>query len=136
MKRRLLMLAGVGCILVVLIVLWQRTDPIYEKLLLGWARVLKKQIPVTVEIDDHKLQGVRCFAEPGELDPQERIVLVEQYHKKARVVLPNRVMHATMHAVVENQLAEGIPCRADASSLLWIGSRRPGSKHGKHQPGD
>jgi len=53
-----------------------------------------------------------------ELDPQERIVLVEQYHKKARVVLPNRVLHATMHAVVENQLAEGIPVVQEALSRL------------------
>ncbi len=52
------------------------------------------------------------------LDSQERIVLVEQYHKKARVVLPNRVLHAAMHAVVENQLAEGIPVVQEALSRL------------------
>jgi len=66
MKPRLLMLAGVGCILVAMIVLWHRTDPIHKKLLLGCARVLKKQIPVTLEVDDRKIQGVRCFVEPGE----------------------------------------------------------------------
>jgi hypothetical protein len=53
-----------------------------------------------------------------ELDPQERLTLVEQYHKKARVVLPNRVLHATMHTVVENQLAEGIPVVQEALSRL------------------
>jgi hypothetical protein len=53
-----------------------------------------------------------------QLDPQERIVLAEQYHKKARVVLPNRVMHATMHAVIENQLAEGIPVVQETLSRL------------------
>jgi len=53
-----------------------------------------------------------------ELDPQERVVLVEQYHKKARVALANRVLHATMHAVVENQLAEGIPVVQEALSRL------------------
>lgn len=45
-------------------------------------------------------------------------MLVEQYHKKARVALPNRVLHATMHAVVENQLAEGIPVIQEALSRL------------------
>ena len=53
-----------------------------------------------------------------ELDPQERIALVEQYHRKARVALPNRVLHATMHAVIENQLAEGIPVVCEALSRL------------------
>ncbi len=53
-----------------------------------------------------------------ELDPQERIVLVEQYHKNARVVLPNHILHATMHAAVENQLAEGIPVVHETFSRL------------------
>ena len=40
-----------------------------------------------------------------ELDEQERILLVEQYHRRARVDLPNVKLHATIHVVVENQLA-------------------------------
>jgi hypothetical protein len=39
------------------------------------------------------------------LDEQERTLLVEQYHRKARVKLPNIAVHATIHAAVENQLA-------------------------------
>lgn len=49
--------------------------------------------------------------DPGQwlaLDEDERLILVEDYHRDARVRLPRaaRRLHATMHAVVENQLAE------------------------------
>ena len=49
--------------------------------------------------------------DPGQwlaLDEDERLILVEDYHSDARVRLPRaaRRLHATMHAVVENQLAE------------------------------
>ena len=42
------------------------------------------------------------------LDEGERIVLVEAYHREARIRLPSsrRKLHATFHVVVENQLAE------------------------------
>lgn len=41
------------------------------------------------------------------LDEMERELLVEQYHRDARVKLPKRArrLHATIHTVVENQLA-------------------------------
>ena len=39
------------------------------------------------------------------LDEQERIILVELYHRKQRIHLPNGVHHATIHVIVENQLA-------------------------------
>lgn len=41
------------------------------------------------------------------LDEQERIALAEAYHREARVELPNIRMHAAIHAVIENQIAEG-----------------------------
>ncbi len=41
------------------------------------------------------------------LDEDERVDLVEQYHRKQRIRLPNRRLHAMMHVVVENQLALG-----------------------------
>lgn len=41
------------------------------------------------------------------LDEQERIALAEAYHQAAGVKLPNIEMHATIHAVVESQIAEG-----------------------------
>jgi uncharacterized protein DUF1841 len=41
------------------------------------------------------------------LDEGERIQLVEEYHRDARIPLPKRArsLHASMHVVVENQLA-------------------------------
>jgi hypothetical protein len=41
------------------------------------------------------------------LDEAERISLVEDYHRDARIPLPKRArtLHASMHVVVENQLA-------------------------------
>jgi hypothetical protein len=39
------------------------------------------------------------------LDEQEAIMLVAQHHRRQRVPLPNETLHATTHAIVENQLA-------------------------------
>lgn len=43
------------------------------------------------------------------LDEQERIELVEAFHRSARIKLPNAKLHATFHVIVENQLAEELP---------------------------
>jgi len=43
-----------------------------------------------------------------ELDEQERILLVEQYHRRARIKLPNLKLHATFHVIVENQIAANL----------------------------
>ena len=53
-----------------------------------------------------------------DLDEQERIGLVTDYHKKKRIELPNRLVHAAFHTAVENQLAEGIPDVRDALARL------------------
>lgn len=42
------------------------------------------------------------------LDEQLRIRLAEVYHRDARVKLPNLKAHAAFHAIVENQIAEGL----------------------------
>jgi len=39
------------------------------------------------------------------LEEEERQHLIERYHRKARIRLPNVRMHAMFHVVVENQLA-------------------------------
>ena len=41
------------------------------------------------------------------LEESERLVLVEDYHRDARIRLPKRarLLHATIHTIVENQLA-------------------------------
>lgn len=46
-----------------------------------------------------------------DLDEQERIQLVEDYHRRARLPLPRarRSIHAMIHVVVENQIAASDP---------------------------
>ena len=44
-------------------------------------------------------------AEWLDLDEQERVQLVERYHSRARVDLPDLTLHATIHVIAENQLA-------------------------------
>jgi hypothetical protein len=49
-----------------------------------------------------------CAPEPElwlDLDEQERIALVEAYHRVTRSKLPNVAAHAALHAIVENQIA-------------------------------
>jgi len=41
------------------------------------------------------------------LGEQARISLAEQFHRRARIKLPNVRIHATFHAIIENQIAEG-----------------------------
>jgi hypothetical protein len=52
------------------------------------------------------------------LDEQYRTIIIERYHKKARIAMPNTVVHAGMHTIVENQLAEGTPGVQEALSRL------------------
>ena len=40
------------------------------------------------------------------IDEQERIYLVESFHRSERIRLPNIKLHAALHAIVENQIAE------------------------------
>ena len=47
-------------------------------------------------------------AEWLDLDEQQRIMLVESYHRAAGIELPNVNVHAVIQAVVENQIAAGI----------------------------
>ena len=42
------------------------------------------------------------------LDEQERIRLVESFHRGERQKLPNIKVHSTFHAIVENQIAENL----------------------------
>ncbi len=52
------------------------------------------------------------------LDESERVALVERYHRRARVRLPNRRLHAVVHVVVENQLAGRLPAAERALARL------------------
>ena len=52
------------------------------------------------------------------LDEQLRIQLAESYHRAARVKLPNVKAHAAFHAIVENQIAEGLESVVRAMARL------------------
>lgn len=52
------------------------------------------------------------------IDEAERIVLVESYHRRRRIRLPQLTVHATIHVVVENQIALGEVVVTDALARL------------------
>ncbi|MCH8980062.1 MAG: hypothetical protein IH945_12595, partial [Armatimonadetes bacterium] len=60
------------------------------------------------------------------VDEQERIILVMEHHREAGVKLPNERLHATVHVIVENQIALGdeIPARATLERLIREGLDR------------
>ena len=59
------------------------------------------------------------------IDEPERIRLALDYHRRARVRLPNEKLHAVLHVVIENQIALGdeIPVQNTAQRLM--AERRP-----------
>ncbi len=65
------------------------------------------------------------------LDEQERIQLVENFHRRARTRLPNAKMHAVIHAIVENQIALGdeTPVERTVQRLMSEGLDRHDSIH-------
>jgi len=65
------------------------------------------------------------------LDEAERIRLVERYHRRARIRMPNIKAHAPIHTVVENQIALGdeIPVRAPLERLIGEGLDRHKAIH-------
>jgi hypothetical protein len=66
-----------------------------------------------------------------ELDEQERIDLVRDYHRRAGISLPNETMHATVHAIVEAQIALGdeTPAGRVAQRLMGEGLDRHDAIH-------
>jgi hypothetical protein len=52
------------------------------------------------------------------LDEQERIQLAEAHHRAARIKLPNAKVHAVFHAIVENQIADGLESVVRAMARL------------------
>jgi hypothetical protein len=65
------------------------------------------------------------------LDEQERIDLVLNYHRKARIRLPNAKVHAIVHAMVETQIAleDETPARRTARRLMDEGLDRHEAIH-------
>jgi hypothetical protein len=48
------------------------------------------------------------------VDEAERIALVESYHRRRQIRVPQLTLHATIHVVVENQIALGEAVVIDA----------------------
>src|SRR5216684_1982841 len=65
------------------------------------------------------------------LEAPERIDLVEDYHRDAGIRLPNLKVHATLHAVVENQSALGdeLPVKRALHRLMAEGLDRHEALH-------
>jgi hypothetical protein len=65
------------------------------------------------------------------LDEQERLEMVESFHRRARVRLPNAQVHAIIHVVVENQIALGdeVPVNRTVQRLISEGLDRHDSIH-------
>jgi hypothetical protein len=65
------------------------------------------------------------------LDEQERIDLVLNYHRKARIRLPDAKVHAIVHAMVETQIAleDETPARRTAQRLMDEGLDRHEAIH-------
>ena len=66
-----------------------------------------------------------------ELDEQERIDLVQEYHRRAGIHPANEKLHATLHAIVEAQIAlkEETPVRRIAQRLIGEGLDRHDAIH-------
>jgi len=65
------------------------------------------------------------------LDESTRIELAVDYHKRSGVELPNVTVHATLHAIVENQVALGdaTPVRLKVRQLMAQGLDRHDAIH-------
>ena len=65
------------------------------------------------------------------LGEQERIDLIMDYHRRAGIRVPNAALHAAMHGIVENQIAEGdeLPALRTAQRLIAEGLDRHDAIH-------
>ncbi len=66
-----------------------------------------------------------------EIDEDERIMLVEAFHRRAEVEVPDLKVHATMHVIIENQVAMGdeLPVRRAIERLMGEGLDRHDAIH-------
>jgi hypothetical protein len=65
------------------------------------------------------------------LDEGERIDLVDRYHRKKRIKMPNLRLHAAIHVIVENQVALGaeIPAQKTLERMMREGLSRHDAVH-------
>jgi len=67
----------------------------------------------------------------SDLDESERIDLVVDYHRRARIAVPNLSIHASLHVIVENQILMGneTPVAATLGRLMAEGLDRHDAIH-------
>ena len=67
----------------------------------------------------------------SDLDESERIDLVVDYHRGARIAVPNLSIHASLHVIVENQIIMGneTPVAATLGRLMAEGLDRHDAIH-------
>jgi hypothetical protein len=65
------------------------------------------------------------------VDEYTRIDSVEQYHRRRKIQLPNAKVHATIHVIVENQVALGdqYPAKSILARLMAEGLDRHDAIH-------
>ena len=65
------------------------------------------------------------------IDEQAQIQIVHDYHRRARIRLPNAKLHAVVHVIVENQIVLGdeTPVRRTVQRLISEGLDRHESIH-------
>ena len=65
------------------------------------------------------------------LDEAERIVIVEDYHRRKRIRMPSVEAHACFHVMVENQIAMGekLPVESKLNQLMEEGLDRHEAVH-------
>ena len=65
------------------------------------------------------------------LDEQAQIDIVQNYHRRARIRLPNATVHAVIHVIVENQIALGdeTPVRRTMQRMISEGLDRHDAIH-------
>src|SRR2546427_10779096 len=65
------------------------------------------------------------------VDEGKREYLIEEYHRKKKIKMPNLRMHAMFHVVVENQIAlgEDIPAQKTLARLMREGLSRHDAVH-------
>ncbi|WP_244521440.1 SEC-C metal-binding domain-containing protein [Bradyrhizobium sp. DOA9] len=91
--------------------------------------------PPVHEQAQRALRDYDPFAQPDPeqwlaLDEQERIDLVVEYHRRARIRVPRAQAHAAFHAIAESQIADpDLPVRRIARRLMSEGLDRHEAIH-------
>ena len=83
---------------------------------------------MSLQYDPDRYVGADAWLE---FDESERIEAVKEYHRRAKVRLPNEILHATTHVIVENQVALGdaYPVQSVLFRLMQEGLSRHDAIH-------